>query len=227
MKRLVLLALSLVSTFTFAQTEDYSKSLLELKWGSGKLDAYMMYEPYHTFHMVGRTVRDHGVFYNEDSTVSVHIESIYFASPSNNAYIQLMYANDKLYAKNMNFYFEGFDVAGVQAKYKLLTGAVEGNVWMQHNTPTAHVHGNETSYETGKVTRYEPNHDSQNIFTINCGYQTVEDIYGERDGDQNIKGFYVYAELINTEHTKLDKTIHHPTPDIVNMNVFELDQLLD
>lgn len=224
MRPLITLAFAFLFALpTFGQTEDYSKTLLKLPWGSGKLTAYMQFEPLHTFHLAGNKVQDWGRFYNEDSTKSVHIESLIIVDESQSVYIQLMYADDKLYAKNINWYFNEHDVEGVQHKYTMLNGAVVGNPYMQSVTHGP-VRGNEYEYETGKITRYQGPEEAHQIYVINTGYEVVSDIYGDADGTDAINGFYVFAELIYTKECPLDETIKHPTPEILNVSINDIDK---
>ncbi|KAB2810209.1 hypothetical protein [Phaeocystidibacter luteus] len=223
-KTLTILGL-IFSIASFGQGEDYTRTLLDLKWGSGKLDAYLQFEPLKTFHLAGGRVRVWDTVYNTDSSKSVIIESIVLVDESNQTYIELLYANDKLYAKNLNWFYHGHDVEGVTGRYRRLNGAAIGDAWMVQ-VNRGKVIGEETHHETGKKTHYEAPHGTHEAFFIETGYETVEDLYDEMDGDQVVNGFYAYGLIVNTEKCDLDDSFIVPKPEIYRMPLHLIDRYL-
>lgn len=202
-----------------AQAEDYSKKMLDLKWGSSKLDAYMAFEPYRTFHLAGQHIKDWGIFYSEDSTNSARIESIVLVNESQSVYIHLMYANDRLYAKNINWYYDAHEVEEVQGKYKLLNGAATGDVWLVH-VSHGRVTGEERNVQSGKQTTYYPPARQNEIFSIQTGYQAISPAEGSGNP---VGGFYAYGRLVNTQSSHLNDGILFPIPEILNMPINDID----
>ncbi|NVK28614.1 MAG: hypothetical protein HWE14_11255 [Flavobacteriia bacterium] len=225
MKKVLTILGLILGVYSFGQGEQYTRTLLDLKWGSGKLDAYLQFEPLKTFHLAGGQVRVWDTIYNTDSSETVIIESIVMIDESDQVYIELLYANDHLYAKNLSWFYWGHDVDGVTSRYKRLNGAAIGDAWMVQ-VNHGKVVGEETHHESGKTTLYEAPHGSHEAFFIETGYETVDDLYDEIDDSEVVNGFYAYGLIVNTQKCDLDDSFIIPKPEIYRMPLHLIDRYL-
>lgn len=197
MKLLYATALSaLIALSATAQTEPYFKAMKALKINSTKLESFMLIKKdFPAFQACGEDFRLVGEYPNPEKEGEMFkIEAFQFVNMKERAVIQLLFANDRLYAKNVMWYFNADEIAQVQQKYAAMNNNLHANQYLL-STEGGRVVSKEARTETGDVTFYPVLTQGMDYQEAYVGYEMV---YHRKEGKSSYDGFWVYVEAYNT-----------------------------
>lgn len=207
MKKILLSLLVFGMSFTsFAQDEQFVKSLKKLEYGSTILDAAMLFKKdwpqFQVLNNAGPVQIT--VFTNPyDETQKFKIDALYLLNNDDKQLVQLYYVNDALYQKSVFWFLHKDSVELVETNYQKAKNTFISNPVLIR-MEGGKVKAEESSYELGKKTLFPVEKQGKNERVGQAGYELV---YTSETG---ARGFWVYMQAYNTMDCGLDMTMDFP-----------------
>jgi hypothetical protein len=200
---------ALFALSSLAQTEPYFKAMKSLKNNSTKLESFMLLKKdFPIFQPCGEDFRLVGEYPNPEKEGEMFkIEAFQFVNLKDRAVIQLLFANDRLYAKNVMWFYNADEIAQVQQKYAAMNNNLHANQYLL-STEGGRVVSKEAKTETGDVTFYPVLTQGMDYQEAYVGYEMV---YHRKEGKSSYDGFWVYIESYNTIGNPLQLGMTIPT----------------
>ena len=196
-------ALAVAFLTSTAQTEPYFKAMKALKINSTKLESFMMLKgDYPHFVPCNGDAMVVGEYPNPDKDgETFKVEAFHFVYEKDGAVIQMLFANDRLYAKNVMWYYGKDQVKEVKQKYAAMNNNLHANQYLLH-VEGGRVISKEAKTESGDITAYPIQTRGMDYMEANVGFESV--YMGETPNMESNDGYWVYVEVFNS----FDNPVH-------------------
>ena len=217
MTKFLLSGAMVVTMFTAsAQTEPYYKAMKSLKINSTKLESFMMMKgDFPHFTACNGDALVVGEYPNPDKDgETFKVEAYQFVYEKDQVVIQMLFANDRLYAKNIMWFYGADKVKEVKQKYAAMNNNLHANQYLL-NVEGGRVISKEAKTETGDITAYPIQTRGMDYMEANVGFESA--YMGEAATTKGITGYWVFVEVYNS----FDNPIHlgMTTPTFTHPNV--------
>ncbi len=204
MKKATLLFLSaFFSLSTFAQEESFVKDVDDLVWHTNRATALLlMKEKNPDFKLIGGSfeVLDSAYLIVDGARKHVAYERMQYVSAEKNVVIQFIYVDDKLYGKNISYYYTSDQMPKAEEKYNSFNHFLENSNELAFLMGASHdeVYFRDETVAAGKMRLYPAKRVHFDVWEGHVALVlNIPNIYKLEDVHQN-KGVWMFMTAYNT-----------------------------
>jgi hypothetical protein len=214
-KTTLLLMIALFSLSLFGQEEPFVKDVDDLLWQSNRSTALLlMGEKHKDFKLVGGTfeILDSAYFVVDGDKKQVAYERMQYVNAEKRVLIQFIYVDDKLYGKNISYYFTSDEMPKAEKLYNKYNHAFETSNELAFLMGMGHdeIYFKDETVAAGKMRLYPAKRVHYDVWEGHVGLVlNIPDIYKLKDIHQN-KGVWMFVTAYNTFDSPVSTKYNFP-----------------